>query len=105
VPTPQPKRILRSSGRFPAPTGCLSAPALGDFSITAADLSTLLREDLLGALVWQGRSVSPASRRRHCWHPAVADAAVPLELEPSGSPSRRRPFARERRMGPSTSRL
>jgi hypothetical protein len=54
-----------------------------------------------GLAVW---SLSPASRRRHCWLPAVAYAAVPLDGEPSRSPSRRRPPARERRMAPSTSR-
>src|SRR5262245_53485913 len=48
--------------------------------------------------------LSPALDGAIAGGPAVAYAAVPLELEPSGSPSRRRPPARERRMGPSTSR-
>src|SRR5262245_39948127 len=107
TPTPQPREGLAAPpGRLPAPTGRLSASALGDFSITAAVfISPLPWEDLLGDLGWQGIGASaPLHDGAIAGSPAVAYAAVPLELEPSGSPSRRRPSARERRMGPSTSR-
>src|SRR5262245_60496960 len=64
---------------FPPPTGCLSEPAPGDFSITAARLciQTLPWEEPLGVLGWQRGALSPASRRRHCWQPGGSRRSGP----------------------------
>src|SRR5262245_53036622 len=96
-----------SGGLAPSVMGCLSAPNARRFFEHRCGLGPCPGKSLVR--ICSGRYcpgiLSPALVGAIAGGPAEAYAAVPLELEPSGSPSRRRPPARERRMGPSTSRL
>jgi hypothetical protein len=94
------------AGRLPAPTRCLSALAPPAFSGNRAGNPPALGRPPFGCLVRPGsEALSPASRNGAiAGSPAVADARPPwisshlLSFQGAG------PSARERRMGPSTSR-